>query len=62
MRSTQSVKRLKFKEERCKEMKWVSFNHSTGVARCADCALFAELADCNSKVATSYSTSFKLET
>jgi hypothetical protein len=43
-------------------MKWVSFNHSTGVARCEICALFPELADCNFKVVNGFSTQFKLET
>jgi hypothetical protein len=49
-RYIQIVKRRKFKEEWCKEMKCVSFNHSTGAARCEICALFSELTDCNSKV------------
>jgi hypothetical protein len=62
LRYIQSVKRQKFKEECCKEMKWLSFNHSTGVARCENCALCSELADCNSKVANGFSAPFKLET
>jgi hypothetical protein len=59
LRYIQSVKGQKFKEEWCKEMKWVSFNHNTGVVRCANCALFSELADCNSKVANGFSAPFK---
>jgi hypothetical protein len=43
-------------------MKWVTFNHSTGVARCEICAPSSELADCNSKVVNGFRTSFKLET
>jgi hypothetical protein len=62
LRYIQSVKRRKFKEEWCKEVKWLSFNHSTGVARCETCALFSELADCNSKVVNGFSAPFKLET
>jgi hypothetical protein len=58
----QNLKRWKFKEERCKEMKRVSFNHSTGVARCANCALFSELAHCISKVVNGFGASFKPET
>jgi hypothetical protein len=55
------VKRQTFKEEWCKEMKWVSFNHSKGVVRCANYALFSELADCNSKVVNGFSAPFRLE-
>jgi curli biogenesis system outer membrane secretion channel CsgG len=62
LRYVQRVKRLKFEEEQCKEMKWVSFNHSTRVVRCANCALFSELADCNSKFVNGISAPFKLET
>jgi hypothetical protein len=43
-------------------MKWLSFIHSTGVARCEIWALFSELHDCNSEVANGFSTPFKLET
>jgi hypothetical protein len=43
-------------------MKWLSFNHSTGVEGCEICAIFSELADCNSKAVDGFSAPFKLET
>jgi hypothetical protein len=61
-RYIQSVKGRKFKEEWCKDMKWLSFNHSTDVARCEICALFSELEDCNSEVVNGFSAPLKLET
>jgi hypothetical protein len=62
LRYIQSVKRQKFIEEWCKEMKWLSCNHSTGIARCEICVLHSELADYNFKVVNGFSAPFKLET
>jgi hypothetical protein len=61
LRYIQCVKRREFKEKWCKEMKWVSFNHSISVARCEICALFSQLADRNCKGVYRFSAQFKLE-
>lgn len=52
----------KFREEWCKELSWLTFDKTTGVAQCKSCVLFPNSSDQSSKVVTGFTGPFKLET
>jgi hypothetical protein len=54
--------RRKFKDNWCKELKWLSFDQNTGVANCKVCTSFPRISDQNSKTVKGFPGPFKLET
>jgi hypothetical protein len=52
--------RRKFKEERCKELIWLTFNRTTGIAVCDQCAHLPTIADRNSNRVKGFAGPFKL--
>ncbi|XP_070587501.1 zinc finger protein 862-like [Erythrolamprus reginae] len=52
----------RFRQEWCKELAWLKFDHTTGIAICEICASFPGIADQASRIVKGFSGPFKLET
>ncbi|XP_053544659.1 zinc finger protein 862 isoform X2 [Bombina bombina] len=59
---TQTPGRRKFKEEWCRELRWLKYDKTTGFVNCKVCVSFPNLADPNSKLVKGFTGPFKLET
>ncbi|XP_040177111.1 zinc finger protein 862-like [Rana temporaria] len=58
----QNERRRKFKQDWCKLLTWLKFDHSTGIAICEICSSFPGIVDHASKIVKGFSGPFKLET
>ncbi|XP_063287718.1 uncharacterized protein LOC134572592 [Pelobates fuscus] len=60
--TSQTPKKRKFREEWLRELTWLKYDATTGIAMCGVCAACPSIADHGSKVVKGFSGPFKLET